>query len=398
MKLWPFKNNRPSAEEKSLTNPEAWLSEVFGITGSAQGAISDSQALSVPAVSNSILVLSEAAATLRVKVMMIEDDCTECEDKTHPVAKLLHGNVNDWLSGYQLVRDLMKQALMCDQGSMAYVNRINGKPAEIIHYEPGNISVEKSSDGTGELKYRLANKPVSAADIIHLAGPFSKSPLTLAKQAIATTIEMQSHAGNLFKNGARPGGVIEFPAGVKFGEESFKKMQAAWKKAHEGSANSGKTAALYDGGTFKPTSLNSVDAQFLELRKFQNIEIARAFRVPPSMLYELDRATWSNGEQQGKEFLTYSLEPWLRALENALSKALFSPEERNSWKIVFERDDLTRADLGSRATAYSSLVSARIFNPNEIREKEGKPPYEGGELFQNPNITTEPTANPKEES
>lgn len=106
------------------------------------------------------------------------------------------------------------------------------------------------------------------------------------------------------------------------------------------------------------------------------------------MLYDLERVTWSNGEQMGKEFLTYSLEPWLLALEAAFMRALLTPEERKSGlRIVFDRDDLTRADLGARATAYSSLISSRVYNPNELRAWDGMPPYEGGDEFVNPAIT-----------
>lgn len=133
-------------------------------------------------------------------------------------------------------------------------------------------------------------------------------------------------------------------------------------------------------------TLNSVDAQFLELRKFQISEIARAFRVPPSMLFELDRATWSNSEQMGREFLTYCLEPWLKALEVGLGRALLTKEERKSYRIAFDRDDLTRADLTARATAISSLISAKVLNPNEARQWLDMEPYAGGSEFGNPHI------------
>jgi phage portal protein BeeE len=105
------------------------------------------------------------------------------------------------------------------------------------------------------------------------------------------------------------------------------------------------------------------------------------------MLGDLSRATWSNSEQKGREFLTYCLEPWLRALEGALRRALFLSDERKRFAIRFDRDDLTRADLTARATAISSLISSRTLNPNEGREWLGLAPYDGGNEFLNPNIT-----------
>lgn len=349
-------------------------------TGLTPGSgISAATALTVPAVAAAVRVISEAAATLDIRVIRTED---HADDNDHPVARLLQGDVNDWTSGYELIRDLVAGALTRDQGSMAWVNRVDGKPTEIIHYDPSVITVEYAD--TREPKYRLSNRPVPASDIIHLQGPFSRCPLTLAREAIATAHVMEAHASHLFKNGARPGGVIEFPKSL--GDESLKKMRMAWRAAHEGSENAGKTAILWEGATFKAMTLNSTDAQFLELRKFQILEIARAFRVPPSMLFELDRATWSNSEQMGFEFLTYTLEPWLHALEAALNRALLTPEERGSYRILFDRDDLTRASLTERATAISSLISARVLNPNEGRDWIDLPPYAGGEDFENPHI------------
>lgn len=380
MQLWPFTRKSP-VEQKSLAEPDGELLAIF--TGITPGAgISAATALTVPAVAAAVRVISEAAASLDIRVLRT-DGGKEEDDPVHPVFKLLRGDVNEWTSGYELIRDLVAEALTRDAGGMAWVNRVNGKPAEIIHYDPAVISVEYAD--TREPKYRLSNRPVPSADIIHLRGAFSRCSLALAREAIAVAHVMEAHASRLFKNGARPGGVIEFPKGL--GDEGLKKMKAAWRAAHEGAENAGKTAILWDGAQFKAMTLNSTDAQFLELRKFQILEIARAFRVPPSMLFELDRATWSNSEQMGFEFLTYTLEPWLQALEATLSRALFTPEERQTYRIMFDRDDLTRASLTERATAISSLISARVLNPNEGRSWIDLAPYAGGNEFANPHIT-----------
>ncbi len=383
MNIWPFKK-QPAIEEKSLSAPDDVIREIFGsVMGSS--SITTEQALSVPAVNSAIRLISEAAGSLPVKVIAISEDGSEAEDKSHPVAKLLNGEVNDWTSSFEFIRDLTAQALTHDAGGLAYVNRVENRVMEVIHYETGNLNVAYSQTGTKEPSYTLSNTSVSPENVIHMRGAFSKAPITLAKDAIAVSKKMEQHAANLFANGARPGGVIEFPN--KIGEDAYKKMAAAWRAAHEGEQNAGKTAILWDGAKFNPMALNSTDAQFQELRIFQNIEIARAFRVPPSMIFELDRATWSNTEQLAKEFLCFGLDPWLMALESAFNRSLFSRAERNSWKVVFQRTDLTQADLTSRSTAYSSLIASRILNPNEARAKEGLAPYDGGEAFVNPNIS-----------
>lgn len=384
MKIWPFSRTENfERRDTSVADPDGVLDALWSGAASGSVAVSGAAALRVTAVANAVRVISEAAATLDVRIMERAEDGTETEDKLHPVGVLLRGDVNPWTSGFELVRDLVAGALTTDAGGLAFVNRVGDDIREIIRYQPSAITVQLDTV-TGEPTYRLNGQIVAAKNIVHVRGPFDKSPVTLAAAAIGAAREMESHAANLFKNGARPGGAIQTPKAL--GDEGVKKMIKAWRLAHDGASNTGKTAILWDGATFNPFTFNSVDSQFLELRKFQILEICRAFRIPPSMLYELDRATWSNSEQMGREFLTYTLEPWLRTIEAALGRALFSREDRKRYRILLDRDDLTRADLTARSTAISSLISTKVLNPNEARQWLDLAPYVGGEEYGNPHI------------
>lgn len=380
-----FRKPAPIEQKSGLAVPEDWLLELFGASAATSAGVTASTALTVPAVASAVRVISEAAASLGVMVMERQADGSEKELPDHPVAAKLNGDVNDWTSGYELIRDLVSEALTRDAGGFAWVNRPRGDVVEIVKFDPGRITVEYDLEGTGEPTFRKDGHVVRQQDVIHLRGAFSRCPLTLCREAIGVAYLLEAYAGRLFKSGARPGGVIEYPKGL--GEKALQQMRAGWQAAHEGANNAGKTAILWDGASFKPQQMSSVDAQFLEMRRFQILEIARAFRVPPTMLFDLERATWSNGEQQGKEFLTFSLEPWLKSLEGALRRGLFHPDDRPHYRIVFDRDDLTRADLTARATAINSLVASRVINPNEGRDWLGMKPRAGGEEFVNPNIT-----------
>jgi HK97 family phage portal protein len=387
VKFWPFAARPIETRDEDLTDPDGVLAALWSGASAGAFAVSGAEALRVPAVANAVRVISEAAATLDVRIMEIGAGGVGTEDRAHPIGLMLRGDVNPWSAGFDLIRDLTADALTRDWGGLAYVNRVRGEIREVVRYQQAAISVTYDP-WTAEPSYRINGDLVESRNIVHVRGPFDRSPLSLAAEAIGVAREMERHAGNLFRRGGRPSGVLSTPKPV--GADGVKKMLAGWRAAHEGSNNSGKTAVLYDGADFKPIALTSVDSQFLELRKFQILEIARAFRVPPSMLFELDRVTWSNGEQQGREFLTYTLEPWLRSLETALARALFSREDRKRYKISFDRDDLTRADLTARATAISSLVSAEVLNRNEGRDWLGLGPRDGGDEFGNPHIN--PTA------
>lgn len=377
-------------ETKGLADPNADLLALFGLLPTNTGVtISPQAALNIAPVASAMKVISEAAACLDLMVKEVAGDGSETDVPGHPLLALLKGYANDWTSGYELIRDLMIDALSDDRGGLVYVNRVDGVPVELIRYRSGVVNVDLDQS-TGEPHYRISNKPVASADVIHLRAPFGRAPLNLAADAIGVAYVLQRHAATLFGKGARPSGALKFPQGM--GEASVKKALAAWKLTHEADGESGKTAVLYDGADFAPLTFNSTDAQFLENRKFQILEIARAFRVPPSMLFDLERATWGNTEQMGQEFLTYCLEPWLRALEGALTRSLFGHNERGRFVIRFDRDDMTRADLSTRATTIAALIAAKVLNPNEGRAWLGMGPREGGDEFENPNITTDKAA------
>ncbi|MGR3494076.1 phage portal protein [Citreimonas sp.] len=387
--MWPFKRKaQPETETKGLAEPGDDLYAIFGITPTSTGGVTVTPdvALRVPAVGSAIRVISEAVATLDIHVKRVAEDGTEIDVPDHPVRTLLRDQANDWTDGFSLIRDLVIDALSDDKGGTVYVNRVGaGRIAELIRYRRGVVDVQFDQT-TGEPRYKIDTRAVPAASMIHLRSPFGRAPLSLAREAIGVALSLDKHAAQLFGRGARPSGALKFPKGM--GEASVKAARTAWRATHEGDDTNGQTAILYDGAEFEPFTFNSTDAQFIENRKFQILEIARVFRVPPAMLFDHDRATWSNGEQQGREFLSYTLEPWLRATEGALRRALFTDEERAEYVIRFDRDDLTRADLSTRSTVINSLIASQVINANEGRAWLGLTPRTGGDEFLNPNITT----------
>ncbi|MDQ0347851.1 phage portal protein [Ancylobacter vacuolatus] len=365
---------------KSLSAPDAELQAVFGALPSGLG-VGTAQALTVPAVQSAIRLLSEASACLDLRVERRVGGAW-IEAPEHPAAALLGSQPNDWQSSYELIRDMVAAALITDKGSLALANKVDGRTIELVRYEPGHFTVDYSGDGRLEPSYRINNTPVSADDVVHLRSPFARCPLSLAADAIGVAKTLEEHAGRLFKNGARPSGVLSLKDRVT--PEALKRIREAWAIAH-GNGKSGGTAIVEGGAEYAQLTMLSTDGQFLENRTFQLQEIARAFRVPPTMIYELSRGTFSTTEALGRDFLVFSLDPWLQALEGALRRALFAAGERREYRVKFDRDDLTRASLTERATAIASLIASRVLNPNEGRSWLDLPPREGGEEYANPN-------------
>ena len=377
--------NKLVPDTKSLANPTDEEFAIFTGQVAGAGSVTVSQALRVPAVTAAIRTISEAAATLDLRVVR-KEGAKETNEPNHPVAKLLNGDVNGWTSSFELTRDLVAQALMYDGGGLAYVGWASEKPVEIIHYRQGVITVDLTAD-TGEPVYRMGERQISSGSIIHVRGPFTQAPLSLAREALGFAVTLSDHGRNFFSNGARPSGVV----GTKksLGLDGLRRFRKAFKEQFAGSSKSGEPIVLDEEQVWKPFELSSADSQYLELRRYQVEEIARAFNIPVPMLGDLTRATWSNLESKNREFLSYCLEPWLRAVEAAYTRALFTEDERKTYAVRIDRDDLTRVSLTERATAIASLRASETITANEGRGWLDLPQSDdaGADTLANPNIT-----------
>lgn len=342
-------------------------------------------------VNAAVTLIASTVGTLPAKVFERSEKGKEA-DPDHPAHALIHDDANPWQSASQLRTQLTTDSLLHGNG-FAYINRVNGKPRELIRLDPAQTSILIDTR-TGEPRYQVEDTAgrrfYDHREILHipafsLDGVTGVAPIHMAREAISLALVLEKHAAQLFANGARPSGILRFPK--KLGAEAAKRIATAWHATHGGD-NTGKTAIIEEDGDYKQMALNSVDAQFAEMRTFQIVEIARAFRVPPTLIFELGRATWANNEQLRQHFLQFTLLPWLRTWEAAYRRVLLMPDERATHTVEFVVDDLLRADTQTRAEAYSKFVSMRAMTPNEVRAKENLPAIAGGDELQNPYTTS----------
>lgn len=397
--MWPFRKPAP-AETKSLANPDDWLRELFGATPSAAGvSVTPASAMRCTAVRRAVAAISEPIGSLPLHVYRRDGEARE-RDVGHPVARLLR-DPNPWTSASEFREQLQRDCLLHGNG-LALITRVNGEPRELLRLDPASVQIEADDFGgpvyrqvSGEQRRTLPREDVFHIRAASLDGVRGESPVRQCREAIATALVLEKHVAKLFGTGAKPGGVIEVPLDTP--EDAYRSMLAAWRQSNEGSENSGRTALLVNGATFRPITMTSTDAQLLELRKYAVDEIARAFSVPPHLLYEMGRATWGNAAELGSVFVTFSLMRWIKAWQNEIRLKLFKPEERDDFFAEFLLEDLLKADLSARATAYSQLRAAGIMSINECRARENLPPIgPEGDRHDNPNITTAAPAAPKE--
>jgi HK97 family phage portal protein len=222
-------------------------------------------------------------------------------------------------------------------------------------------------------------------DVLHIPGLgfdglVGYSPIAMAKNAVGMTLACEEYGASFFENGATPGGVLEHPGVLK----DPARVRESWHAVYGGSKNAGKVAVLEEGLKYQQIGIPPEEAQFLETRKFQIDEIARLYRIPPHMVGDLDKSSFSNIEQQSLEFVKYTLDPWVIRWEQSIQKALFLPQEKKEYFVKMNVDGLLRGDYESRMKGYSIGIQNGFMCPNDIRRLESMdliPVEEGGEFF-----------------
>ncbi len=262
------------------------------------------------------------------------------------------------------------------------ITNARGEVTELMPLHPDRVRLELLP--SGEFRYRFTDRfgcenILSRGQVWHLRGLSSDglmglSPIDLARESLGMALAAQDYGARFFANDAKPtGGWIEFPGSFK-DNEAKKVFRESYQQAQSG-ANRGKVLVLENGMKFHEVGVTNKDAQFLELRKFQITDIARLFRVPPHMIADLDRATFSNIEQQSLEFVMHTMTPWAERWEASIESELLL--ESDELEVEFDFANLMRGDAASRAAYYQSGIQNGWLTRNEARIAENLNPLEG---------------------
>ena len=368
----------------------------FFLGGTTAGTVvTERSAMQMTAVYSCVRILAEAVAGLPLHVYRYSDSGGKEKAVEHPLYRLLHDEPNPEMSSFVFRETLMTHLLLWGN---AYAQIIRNGKGEIVALYPlmaNKMSVER--DENGQLYYRYMKSPDEAPtmpdntvvlltrDVLHIPGLgfdglVGYSPIAMAKNAIGLAIATEEYGAKFFANGAAPSGVLEHPGTIK----DPTKVREAWQSQFGGSSNSGKVAVLEEGMKYTPISISPEQAQFLETRKFQINEIARIFRVPPHMVGDLEKSSFSNIEQQSLEFVKYTLDPWVMRWEQSIQRSLFTPNEKKNYFVKFNVEGLLRGDYQSRMQGYATARQNGWMSANDIRELENLdriPEESGGDLY-----------------
>ncbi|MBX9452635.1 MAG: phage portal protein [Mesorhizobium sp.] len=380
-------------EQKSVPLSDPAIAEIFGATPTLSGAVVNSiTANYVPAVLQAVRLIAENVGTLPCKVYADDGDSKEAA-KDHSAYRLVHIRASPWTSAGQLRVDLTADALLHGAGYAQIVRASDGRPLELHRLSPGTVQRRTEDDGE---PYYLVNVKgrkqvrLSYRDVLYIPAFGGFAPVHAGKKAIGLAMVLERHAEQFFGGGARPSAVIwnenKLPDNER-GTNAVANILADYRKTFDSTGPS-RPLILTGGNRYQAITMNSTDAQFLENRVEQINEIARIFGVPPSMLYQLDRATWSNAEQMAASFLQLCLRPWLDRWQDAYATVLLTEDEQDDFYFEFVIDDLLRADAAGRTDNITKLIAARVIVPNEARAMLNLPAIEGGDELANPYTTT----------
>lgn len=355
--------------------------------------VTERTAMQMTAVYSCVRILSETLASLPLHIYESSETNSRKATK-HPLYKLLHDEPNPEMTSFIFRETLMTHLLLWGNAYAQIIRNGKGEVLALYPLMPDRMRVDRDEYGQLYYEYMLSDSDANAKesgavrlstqDILHIPGLgfdglVGYSPIAMAKNAIGMAIATEEYGAAFFANGATPSGILTHPGVIKNPEA----MRESWSKGF-GGRNSHKVAILEEGMNYTPISIAPNEAQFLETRKFQLNEIARIFRVPPHMVGDLEKSSFSNIEQQSLEFVKYTLDPWVSRFEQAMTRRLLTDDEKKKYYIKFNVDGLMRGDYQSRMNGYATARQNGWMSANDIRALENLDlisDEEGGNLY-----------------
>lgn len=344
------------------------------------GGVNHETAQSISAVYACISVIAETIGSLPLHLYHHDDSRSKA--KGHTLYDVIHHSPNGYQSAVEF-REWMTACYLLRGNAYALIKRgVDGQVVELRPLHPDTVSIVKIGD-TYQYQTVINEKPLRLLpyEVFHLrhrAGDnplLGVSPIQIAKDTIDLALSEQQHGSAMFSNGTKLSGVIETAIGTT--KDQAKTIAETWKATHTGANNHGGTPVLPDGATFKSVSMSLEDAEWIAARQFSVEEIARLFRVPPTIIGDLRHGNYSNSVELARQFVTISIRRHLVAWEQAIALQLLSEQGRKQYFAEHSVEGLLRGDSTNRANFYKSGIDAGWLLPSEARQLENLPPIEG---------------------
>lgn len=339
------------------------------------------------AVFDCVRILAETVASLPLIIYERQVPRGKKRAQDHYLYSILHDKPNEKMTAFEYRETLQGHLALWGNAYSQIDYDARGRVRALWPLRPDKMLDIVEENGRRFYHYQLPSNKLEwlpEERVWHLRGLGGDglngySPITLMRKAIGLGMAAEEYGSRFFGSGARPGGVLEHPG--KLSDDAHTRMSKSWNESHRGLENAQTVAILEEGVKYTQVGVPPDDAQFLETRKFQVTEIARIFRMPPHMIGDLERATFSNIEHQAIEFVVHTIRPWLVRWESSISQFLMLADERQRYFAEFLVEGLLRGDTASRFEAYATGKQWGWLSTNDIREFENMNPIEGGDVY-----------------
>ncbi len=362
-------------EKRSIPSDPYWSN----FAALRTGAVTPQRAESVSAVYACVSAVSETIASLPLILYRRTDEEGRERASGHPLYRVLHEQPNDRQTALEFREQLQAAVLLRGNAYAEILRGTDGQVRSLIPIHPERMTVVELD--TGRLAFDVADgkgrmRRLLQEEVFHLRhrsdnGIIGVSPIQAAREVLELAIAERDHGNATFINGTRLTGILQ--ASGHLTDEQMARLRSAWDSRYAGTANHGQTAVLATGLEFKPISMTLEDAEWIAARQFSVEEVARLFRVPPTVIGDLRHGNYSNSVEMARQFVTLTLRRHLAAWEQAIARQLLTEAGRRTYFAEHSVEGLLRGDSITRAQFYSKAIADGWMSTDEVRRLENLP-------------------------
>jgi HK97 family phage portal protein len=361
-------------EQRAAADPSWNGAALLRSGGTAPGS-----AESLSAVYACVSAISETIASLPLILYKRTEDDGRDRAKDHPLYRVLHDQPNERQTALEF-REMMQAMVLLrgnahaeitrgGDGQVTALNPIPGDRITTLQLDNGRLAYDVS-DGKGKVRRLLQD------EVFHLRhrsdnGLIGVAPITASRETVNLALAEREHGTATFNNGARLSGILKFPQRLDKGQTAA--LRTSWESQHAGGANAGKTAILQEGVEYQTVSMSMEDSEYLESRKFSVEEIARLYRVPPTIIGDLSHGNYSNSVEMNRVFVVHTLRRHMTMWEQAIARSLLTEAGRRMYFCEHNVEGLLRGDSTARAEFYSKAIADKWMTVDEVRKLENLP-------------------------
>lgn len=334
-----------------------------------------------------VSLLADTISTLPIGFYRKTKDGRAVAD-AHPLYWVLRRQPNQQMTSSQFIGATMSSLLLWGN---SYAEKLinEGRVIGLRFLVPARMSKQRRPNGEWDWMYLEKNgtrRTIPRDRVMHIPafsvdGECGLSPIAYGAGVFSAAQSAQEAANTTFEKGLQPTVAFKYPQILR--EDQREEARTAIGRL-SGAVNAGRPVILEAGTDALMIGIDPADAQLLESRAFSTEEICSWFRVQPFMIGRASQGqtNWGTGiEQQMIGFITFTLAPWLRRIEQAISKDLLPPEERETYYAEFAIEGLLRGDSSARQAFYASALQNGWMSRNDVRRLENLPPIEGGDIY-----------------